>query len=457
MLADGNPTGTRQRARNARGVIAEHYYDLQSLGLVERARLERDFQRASELSLVRTVLQACEIALYNLADLLRRAAAAQDRCATKLAWCRGFHRVLISLSGVGAAFTAASPGLAGPAVRPRESPAFRAYLEALKAFDRSVRARVESGELDLGATLAEESLPNAAFLEVHLARIGNHEARIWERSLRAIAVPDATVDYAELVASATLRDAVYEHQLTGDTYFTQFRALHQIPELLAAEMNDRLEATILALRDERVEAALHELVWINALSAPAAACLPAMIDNLATSDYHEIRENLGLTSGSHSVGIRYHLFTDLYEQLCESVSQSTAARTGALAGLLMAQLSTFRAFVFGWRDLHLHLPRNNLGGNSTRSLTGSPDAVSVVRRMAEHARAKDPARGLLTWPAADPDDGELVAYLAGDGSLDDLLLDATGGVTQAKFVDVQERLGFFAGSCPFTKPPRRCV
>jgi hypothetical protein len=125
--------------------------------------------------------------------------------------------------------------------------------------------------------------------------------------------------------------------------------------------------------------------------------------------------------------------------------------------VLMAQLSAFRGFVFGWRDLHLHLPRNNLGGNSTRSLTGSPDAVSVVRRMAEHARGKDPARGLMTWPSTDPEEGELASYLTGDRSLDTLLLNATGDLTQAKFVDVQERLGFFAGSCPFTKPPRRRV
>lgn len=443
------------RPRNARGVIAEHYYDLQSLGLVERARFERDFEHASDLSLLRTVLQACEIGLYNLADLLRRAAEDRAGCATKLAWCRGFHRVLVGLTGLGSVFTAASGRHTGPAVRPGESPAFVEYLEALKGFDRSVRRRVATGEFDVHAALAGESLPGPAFAIMHLARIGNHEATIWERSLRATAVPDSSVAYAELVASATLREAVYEHRLTGDTYFTQFRALHQIPELLAAEMNDRLEAAILALREGRVAAALEELVWINALTRPAAACLPAMVDNLATSDYHEIRENLGLTSGSHSVGIRYHLFTDLYEQLCEAVAGCGAAQDGPLADLVRAELSSFRGFVFGWRDAHLHLPRNNLGGNSTRSLTGSPDAVSVVRRMAEHARSKDPARALLTWPAGD--EGELGAYLSGGDSLDRLLLDATGDVTQSKFVDVQERLGFFSDACPFTKPPRREV
>src|SRR3712207_3231952 len=64
--------------RNARGVIAEHYRDLQSLALVERARASRAVEPASDQAFLRTVLQACEIALYNLSDLLERAAESGD-------------------------------------------------------------------------------------------------------------------------------------------------------------------------------------------------------------------------------------------------------------------------------------------------------------------------------------------------------------------------------------------
>jgi hypothetical protein len=315
---------------------------------------------------------------------------------------------------------------------------------------------VQAGTLDLTGVLDRRSTDSAEFRIVHLARIANHQSTIWERSLLATADPAPDIGHAELTASSTLREAVYEHQLTGDTYFTQFRALHQIPELLAAEINDRLEAAIRALRAGEREGALRHLSWANSLARPAAACLPPMIDNLATSDYHQIRENLGLTSGSHSVGIRYHMFTDLYDQLCAEVGQSGALE-GALAPLLRSEVATFRSFVFGWRDQHLHLPRNNLGGDSTRSLTGSPDAVSVVRGMSEHARQKDPARALLAVPANDGAEPELAAYLAEPDSLDALLLSTTGHVTQGKFVEVQGRLGFFAQTCPFKKPARRSV
>jgi hypothetical protein len=426
---------TPSAARNERGVIAEHYHALQSLGLVEQAR--RSTRPEPAESLIRTALQCCEIALFNMADLLRAPSVA------KLSWLRGFHRVMISLSGVAARFSAAA-GVDGPGVSLAESPAFAEYLAVLKAFDRGVR----ESDLDIARVLAEESLESTDFLSLHLARIGAHESTIWERLLAQTARPAPGVDYAAFIDSVTLRAAVYEHRLTGDTYFTQFRALHQIPELLAFEINDRLEVATRALRNGDPDAAIVELVWINWLCEPAAACLPAMVDNLATSDYHQIRENLGLTSGSHSVSIRYHLFTDLYEQLCAQVPASAPP-------VLLAQLATFRGFIFGWRDAHLHLPRNNLGGDSTKSLTGSADAVGVVRRMAEHARAHDPARALYR-PAAAPE-GELSGYHASEQSLDSALLAATGQVTQGKFVEVQERLGFFSGKCPFTKPPRRIV
>ena len=455
---------TSERARNARGVIAEHYHDLQSLGLVERARFDRDMGRASAASLVRTVAQACEIGLYNAADLLRRAARDARRgsmaaCLTKLSWLRGFQHVLIRVSSVSATYTAACPELLEAATGQgwlAESPAFREYLRAVRTFDAALHGAVEAGELDLERALSEESIGDPAFSILHLARVGNHDSTVWERNLLSTVLPLGGSRVEDFLASPTLRDAVYEHRLRGDTYFTQFRALHQIPELLGAELNDRLEeATRMARRGDR-EAVSVQLLWVNALAAAVAACLRPMVDNLATSDYHEIRENLGLTSGSHSVGLRYHMFTDLYEQLCEAIGAWRGP--GPLMELIASQVAAFRAFVLEWRDEHLHLPRNNLGSDGTRSLTGSPDAVAVVRRMAAQACAHDPAIAVLTGAPVGPDgDGPLRCYLESPESLDNAVLVATGHVTQSKFVEVQERLGFFANRCPFTKPPKRVV
>src|SRR5919112_6605860 len=102
-------------ARNERGVIAEHYHALQSLGLVERARSSRAPEPQARL--LRTVLQCCDLALYNMADLLRTPSVG------KLQWVHGFHRVMLSLTGVSSRFTAATRRN-GPHVRPSDSPAF---------------------------------------------------------------------------------------------------------------------------------------------------------------------------------------------------------------------------------------------------------------------------------------------------------------------------------------------
>jgi hypothetical protein len=108
------------------------------------------------------------------------------------------------------------------------------------------------------------------------------------------------------------------------------------------------------------------------------------------------------------------------------------------------------------------MPRNNLGGEFTKSLTGSPDAISAVKHMRDAARAKDPmlpvirARGLGNEYGITAM-GQLTKYLESESSLDREILAATGHITQHRFNDVQERLGFFANRCPFSPPPRRKV
>ena len=109
-------------------------------------------------------------------------------------------------------------------------------------------ARIETGELPLDATVAGQSLESAAFNLIHLARICNQQSTVWESNLAAVDVSSAVPSYDSFVVAGGMREAVYERVLTGDTYFTQFRGLHQIPEILGEEVNDRLEQAIRALR-----------------------------------------------------------------------------------------------------------------------------------------------------------------------------------------------------------------
>jgi hypothetical protein len=286
-------------------------------------------------------------------------------------------------------------------------------------------------------------------------RVANHDARVWATNLAHAAHPRPSDQPEVVLASAHLRHAVHEHHLAGDTFFTQFRALHQIPELLVREINDRLELATRAVRKRDLPQAIQLLDGAAMLYPAIEASLPPIVDNLSTYDYHQIRENLGLTSGSHSVAMRFHLFTDLYEQFGrEVVALEESDPDAAEVPRLRRHVADLRVFIFAWRDMHLHLPRNNLGGSGTKSLTGAPDAVRTVRKMRDTAASADPAEARLGAAAAA---GPLDGYLDGPTSSDQLLMSLTGQVTQANFHDVQQRLNFFSQRSTFSRPPRREV
>jgi len=474
--------------RNERGVIAESYYDLQGLRVLDAARESHPVVAASPESTLRAVFQAIEIALLNLSDVIKRAARDIEQdllgsATVKMFWVRGLHRVLVRLSMAPGQLALADD--TALVLRIKDSPAFQEYIEALKEFDHNVLSQISTGKLDVISTLADRSLEDMACNFLHLTRISNHESTIWESNLASVRAPSTTSSYEEFVLSESMRDTVYERVLKGDTFFTQFRGLHQIPEILGHEVADRLEESIRSLRRAQLHVAADHLRCANILMEGVLAAVPPMADSLTTTDYHQIRENLGLTSGSHSVTLRYHVSLHLYEQLWEELasclagSQADVASEGVvlqaarqaeqqrfsdlqawMAHLLIDHCLQLRTLIFQWREQHLHMPRNNLGGESTKSLTGSPDAVEAVKRMRNAARAKDPMlplarlRGVVNGHL-DSSATPLSAYLESKSSLDNQLLQATGGITKRRFKNVQERLEYFAERSDFVPPPRR--
>jgi tryptophan 2,3-dioxygenase len=473
---------------NDRGAIAESYHDLQGLGVLAAAREAHPLPKATAASTLRAIFQAVEIALLNLADVVGRATAdiengTSSHGVVKMFWARGFHRVLVRLSLMPNQLGLATERNTRGVLRVRESPAFQEYVDALRAFDSSALRLIHTGDFPAEMAIGERSLESAEFNLVHLARVCNQESTIWERNLAEVRVPAEVPSYAAFVVSRGMREAVYERVLKGDTYFTQFRGLHQIPEILGEEINDRLEQAIRDIRGSLLEGAIEHLMVVGSLGEGVLASLPPMVDNLATSDYHQIRENLGLTSGSHSVCLRFHMFTHLYEQLWDELSHrltlwAEEAHPGAgveaaihdvaerrsdesqpwLLHTLCTQCLALRTFISLWRDEHLNLPRNNLGGESTKSLTGSPDAVQAVKHMRDAAEARDsmiPLARVRGEHGRRSEPGELTRYLESEFSLDSRLLALTGYITQHRFRDVQERLGFFANRCPFVTPARR--
>lgn len=487
----GNP----ERFSNEYGVVAEQYSQLQAVHILEAANLSYPLPRASNESTLRAMFQAMEIALLNANDLLSRAMIAVQNgsfgaAAVKLSWTRGFHSVMVKISVMPHRLGIVQEVTPLPGVlRITDSPAFQAYVETLKQFDLALLDSIRAHQLPLDTLLAQQSCDSNQLRLIHLIRLCNHETTIWESNLRAVSAPVAIPDYGAFVLAQGMRDAVYDTQLRGDTYYTQFRGLHQIPEILTAEMNNHLEKAIVEIRAHRPQRAYEHLRYTGILSEGILASLLPIADNLTTADYHKIRENLGLTSGSHSVNIHYHLFRDLYEQLWDAfvkhLLDTQAPSSGQqeipeiirrvdlkrfenqdafLTHLFANELLRLHAFIFEWRNEHLHLPRNNVGGGQTKSLTGSPDAVQAVKKMRNAAIIKDPVRPLIDARLdarrppkvhpAEADDLPLTAYFNSPESLDRIILESTGEITRQRFKHVQERTGFFAQKSPFIPPPR---
>jgi len=478
---------------NKRGVIAEQYAQLQAIPLLAQARELCPLPRASHESLIQAIFQAAEIALLNLHNLMQRAlsdvhAGRFGPLACKLSWARSFHTILLHLS-----FLPQKLGLVPETDGESEeisilaSPAFQAYAEAVKEFDRQMLATISRRKISLLQVIGRKSLDNNQMRCIHIIRLCSHETTIWERNLRRVSVAVPIPDYAGFVVSQAMHHAVYDTMLEGDTYYTQFRGVHQIPEILTAEINDHIEKAIVQLRTRALRQAYEHLRCLNLLSEGVLAALPPIAENLATVDYHEIRENLGLTSGSHSINIHYHLFKDLYEQLwgaftgllleaCAAPQASEniqellraidirrfADEQAFLLHLLANELLKLRAFINTWRELHLHFPRNAIGGDCTRSLTGSSDAVQAVKKMRDTAFLRDPMQPLLAArkldnPARDLPLLSLSDYFLSEHALDQKLLAMTGGITKERFNDVQKRTGVFAGKSAFVPPPKREV
>ncbi|HEY1354098.1 MAG TPA: hypothetical protein VGF67_31185 [Ktedonobacteraceae bacterium] len=478
---------------NERGVIAEHYAQLQAIPILAQARQLCPLPTASPASTMQAIFQAAEIALLNLHQLMQRALSDvhAQRCAPlacKLSWARSFHTILLHLS-----FLPQKLGLVlesaqeGQEISILASPAYQAYAEAVKAFDRQFLATIQTQSVSLPHIIGQKSLADNQMRSLHLLRLCSHETTIWERNLWRVAVGVPVPDYAEFVVSQAMQQAVYDTMLDGDTYYTQFRGVHQIPEILTAEINDHIEMAIVQLQARDLRRVYEHLRSLNLLSEGVLAALPPIAENLATVDYHEIRENLGLTSGSHSTNIHYHLFKDLYEQLwgaftgllleasdrplaSEDIQQLLRAidvrrfvdEQAFLLHLLANEFLKLRAFIATWRELHLHFPRNAIGGDHTRSLTGSADAVLAVKKMRDTAFLRDPGQPLLAArnldnPATSLPPLSLSTYFLSAEALDQQLLTTTGGVTKERFNDVQKRTGVFAGKSAFVPPPKREV
>ena len=248
--------------------------------------------------------------------------------------------------------------------------------------------------------------------------------------------PEIVAAHLECVAAATAGLAMNEA-----THINQFCLLHQLPELIMPTVLRSWMSIETELAADDPDGALEHARSAGDLLSIMVLSLGPLAEILYPSEYFRFRGNLGATSGSSSATLRGQLLTAAYVRLAERVAaeaqrQATPRRAHQR---LMAQIARNRDLLYRWRALHMALPRNVLGSDGTKSLSGSPDALKAVRSMAQAFASKDPLAATLGRVA------EFSFEPAGaTARLDAALLSETGRVARDRFWQVQERLGPWA-------------
>ncbi len=469
----------------ALGPIAPSYDTLHRIDLLSEAIASRGVPRASYAAATCAIFQAAQVCLLNIARMadrtrLRLEVGDVGAASRYTQWMTGFHRLMralgLSMSATRGIFGVDASGL-GHKLGIIETKGYQAFVEALSALDAAVKKHlIDRDRAKVRLTLSTKHLDDNLFRALHGLRIANHDATKWECDLTDITFPLARPG-DELLSSSILAEAVTSTELSPDTFHGEFVALHQISEILCSEVNDQLEAAVRTLRANHLTQTLEHLSSCRALLEPIVLSQRVMAELLATSEYHEFRENLGPASGIHSLAIKQHMFGDLSNHFWLGIETWLKAmgegdvevavcniddgrHSGPQAWLrhrILDEACRLHGAHQEWRHEHLHMPRNCLGSGGTKSMIGVPDGIHTVYKMRDAANANraltvvHDARGLRL--TNDVPNSPLARVVRDTESVDSLLMQLVGEATREYFPEVQKRsFQPFHSSAPERKP-----
>jgi tryptophan 2,3-dioxygenase len=455
---------------NNKGPIPDKYTELQGIPYLDKARNELPVAKASLSSVAKTLFQSIEICMFNINDSWRKMNQILESCnfqdlSILAKWNRSFSKIATELTyNFENIFYCCDHDISSidnlTRIDYESSPIYNELLSSLKQLDTSF---FSSKCMDANEIIANEKIDHSIFQVLNSYRNNLHEIKLWESVLGKVHIPFIeNFQYSKFVGFSFLREAVFGLKIEGETIFTQFRSLHQIPEILVSEINDHVEKSILHLRENNYLDSTKCLSISNALMEIVNNCLLPIIENLSTKEYHDIRENLGMTSGSQSENIHFHLFRDLYTQFGkEAQSRLSSCEGGSNNGsnqfYFRLESLRFKNLIRKWRDLHLHLPINHVGSNKTKSLIGANDAIDTVKNFRASAQRRDLLASLYPKNFSNNQLTMFENYLASENSYYSFLASLTGEITQNRFSNVQNRKGRFSEKIQFIPPMKRKV
>ncbi len=424
------------------GAVADSYETLHGVRLVRAilSSIPAELRPDQVVHYVTFVIdQLIILNLTQLTGMAREALAADDpgTAAEHILW---MERILRFKHDYDIALPTCAECDTSSALKPGRP--IRGFLAQFEELSAAIQALLTKG--DLSKTIFD------GYLSDSRARIF-HQAKNIVLLINISLIPHQRVPpslVSEEIINAHIDCAVVAArgiETTPPTYLSQFCLLHQIPELLAPSVLSHWEAAETAMANQDGAGAVSAVRTAAELLSVVITSLWPLIELMYPARYYAFRENLGATSGSSSASLRGKMLTSAFVKLSERFldfeRQSDEDQAGHRAALAR-EIGRIRRLLYAWRQLHLALPRNVLGKNGTKSLMGSPDALTAARTMLRVFSNKDPLSDRFGSQTIEPISPP--AELTTTADLDDFLLAATGEAARDRFWQVQDRVGPWA-------------
>lgn len=418
------------------------------------------------------IFRGAEVCLHNLAVLGRRISEDinADRIgdvSVKIAWANHFNDTLYRLSQI--LVQVDKGGVDGEYLDIRDSYSFQDYLSNRALMHSAMKAHASESIEDLANKDIDDPKRFAFF---HSYVNSNYEV-IWLSLFEKVRLPgserlpneDTTDFFRRVVQCRGVSNAVSCVDLKDSTYLMQFRAYHQISEILAALVNDIGADTVIILANgtplgnEDAEA----LVICNKLLQIVADNIKPIVRTLSPKAYSAIRPALGITSGSHSHNLRRGLFLTVYPLLVRALRLNLVDFDDALSSddsfVLKKALEVLKKkddvraeiirnvvyvhqYVRTWRDEHFQFIKTQIGVSPqdiapTASISGAENAALTAdgfRNVHKSDTIAPLYEAVLGRRPANP------LAILNPGGWDEYMAHFTAEAVQHMYTDVQARV-----------------
>jgi tryptophan 2,3-dioxygenase len=419
------------------------YPDLQAIDRLQEANQGMDLSDNDDAANIRALMQCSEICLLNIHDLAPKIASqfaqqemekyhhygvvgldgperlfGETTATEAYRWISSFQETLGEIVGLLERLPANGKGVD---LSLSNSPHIGQCFDSLKVLHKELGKQQRFQPMMIkfnGTDINHQNFVDTIYTEM------------WEKALKQVHIPGverATGQkkhdlYQQFVGTEALNLAVNELDQIDPpfNFLRQFRAYHQISEILTARVNELFCKSIRELADptvptlqakEHLNHAVQMLDIVNRNLQPIAR-------NLSFMEYHNIRDSLGVTSGSDSPNLRAGLFHPLYGLLVAAAEQralgftpcSEKEKEKRLSDIvahrnenneynnlyeIMEKTLSVHTCVNRWRNAHLQLIKTQIGvgedeETQTGSIKGSKNAYLTAKGFFEFASKTDP-------------------------------------------------------------------